>query len=217
VGDRFALAGRVWEVEELDIQHRLIYVKSVEGKMEVSWPGDYGEVHTRIVQRMRQVLAEDTVYPYLKPNAQKRLENARHIARNTGMLSHSLVHLGGYSWCLFPWLGTRAFRTVRKMLNRYASQFAITGIEYEGCYFITFKMSRGNDSDLISTMAKEIRAGGIHPESLVSGSEIPVFEKYDDYVPADLLRHAYATDKLDPAIAAKRILEIESEYKKENG
>ena len=31
VGDRFALAGRVWEVEELDVSRRLIFVKSVEG------------------------------------------------------------------------------------------------------------------------------------------------------------------------------------------
>mgnify|MGYP001055720779 CR=1 FL=1 len=212
VGDRFALAGRVWEVEELDIQHKLIYVKSVEGKMEVSWPGDFGEVHTRIVQRMRQVLAEDTVYPYLKENAQKRLDVARHVARNTGMLAHSLVHLGGYSWCLFPWLGTRAFRTVRRFLARHATEFGINGIEYEGCYFITFKMSRGNDYELISRLADELRCSGLDPEALVSSGEVPIFEKYDHYVPVDLLRHAYATDKLSPSEASARILEIAQEY-----
>ena len=212
VGDRFALAGRVWEVEELDVQRKLLYVKRVDGQMEVSWPGDFGEIHTKILRRMKQILEEDTVYPYLKENAVKRLNQARATARATGMLEHSLVHLGGYSWCLFPWLGTRAFRTVRKMLHRYASQFSITGIEYEGCYFITFKMSRGNDYDLIAAIAEELRTQGINPEALVSGGEIPVFEKYDDYIPADLLRHAYATDKLDPAVAAARLLEIESEY-----
>ena len=211
VGDRFALAGRVWEVEELDIQHKLIYVKSVEGKMEVSWPGDFGEIHTRIVQRMKRVLEEDTVYPYLKPNAQKRLETARHVARNTGMLRHSLVHLGGFSWCLFPWLGTRSFRAMRKVLARHASAFGITGIEYEGSNFITFKMSKGNDYELITALADEVRARGIDPEELVGSGEIPVFEKYDDYVPADLLRHAYATDKLNANEAAARILEIETE------
>ncbi|MBE6602428.1 MAG: DEAD/DEAH box helicase [Ruminococcaceae bacterium] len=212
VGDRFALAGRVWEVEELDIAHRLIYVKSVEGKMEVSWPGDYGEVHTRILERMRQVLSEDTVYPYLKPNAQKRLEVARHVARNTGMLSHSLVHLGGYSWCLFPWLGTRAFRAMRKIIASKSQSFGITGVEYEGCYYITFKMSRGNDYELISTLAEEARTDRISAHALVSGGEVPVFEKYDDYVPADLLRHAYAVDKIDAESAKRRILEIEEEY-----
>ncbi|MBE6553040.1 MAG: DEAD/DEAH box helicase [Ruminococcaceae bacterium] len=212
VGDRFALAGRVWEVEELDIQHKLIYVKSVEGKMEVSWPGDFGEVHTRILQRMRRVLSEDTVYPYLKENAQKRLDVARHVARNTGMLEHSLVHLGGYSWCLFPWLGTRAFRTVRRLLARHATEFGMNGIEYEGCYFITFKMSRGNDYELISRLAEELREQALDPETLVSGSEIPIFEKYDHYIPADLLRHAYATDKLAPDEATARIWEIEEEF-----
>ena len=212
VGDRFALAGRVWEVEELDIQHKLIYVKSVEGKMEVSWPGDYGEVHTRIVRRMKQVLCEDTVYPYLKPNAQKRLEQARHVARNTGMLTHSMVHLGGYSWCLFPWVGTRAFRAVRKLLAHVGKEFQLSGIEYEGCYFITFKMSGGNDYELISTLSERIRSARVDADMLVSSGEIPVFEKYDDYVPLPLLQKAYATDKLDFSEAAERILEIEREY-----
>ena len=211
VGDRFALAGRVWEVEELDIQRKLIYVHPVEGKMEVSWPGDYGEVHTRIAERMRQVLREDTVYPYLKPNAQKRLDVARHVARNTGLTEHSLIHLGGYSYCLFPWLGTRSFRTVRRLIQSRSGQFGITGVEYEGCYFIAFKMSKGNDFELMQSLADEARAG-IDPERLVSSGEVPLFEKYDDYIPADLLRHAFAVDKLNAAEAGKRILEIWEEY-----
>ena len=212
VGDRFALAGRGWEVEELDIQHKLIYVKSVEGKMEVSWPGDYGEVHTKIVRRMKQVLEEDTIYPYLKPNAQHRLEVARHVARNTGMLSHSLVHLGGYSWCFFPWLGTRSFRTVRRVLKKQSARFRISGVEYAGCYYITFKMSDGNDYELARALAEEADGDGIDRELLVSNSEIPVFEKYDDYIPADLLRQAYAVDKLEKEDTEDRLLQILEEY-----
>ncbi len=212
VGDRFALAGRVWEVEELDIRHKLIYVKSVEGKMEVSWPGDYGEIHTRILQRMRRVLEEDCMYPYLKPNARQRLIQARNVARQTGLLQHSLVHLGGYSWCLFPWLGTRAFRSLRRMLQQTGKRFQMNELEYEGCYYITFKLSRGNDFELITALADAARRGELTSEALVSSGEIPVFEKYDDYVPAELLRHAYAADKLDTDEAIKRIYEIASEF-----
>lgn len=211
VGDRFALAGRVWEVEELDIQRKLVYAKSVEGKMEVSWPGDYGEVHTRIVERMKQVLAEDTDYPYLKPNAKKRLEVARHVARNTGMLDHSIVRLGGYSYCVFPWLGTRSFRTLRKLIQSRKKQFDITGVEYEGCYFIRFKMSKGNEFELMETLAREAEQG-IDAQGLVAGGEVPIFEKYDEYIPAELLRKAYATDKLNPEEAGRRILQIRSEF-----
>lgn len=196
VGDRFALAGRVWEVEELDMLHKLIYVKKVEGKMEISWPGDFGEIHTKILKRMRKILEEDTVYPYLKPNAQKRLDIARHTARNTGMLIRSVVHLGGYTWCMFPWLGTRAFRTMRKFLAQQGDVFKISNIEFEGCYYITFRMERGNGEDLVRKLCSVSDVQGIRCEELVSKNELPMFEKYDEYIPADLLRHAYAVDRL---------------------
>ncbi len=212
VGDRFALAGRVWEVEELDVARKLIYVKPVEGKMEVSWPGDYGEIHTKILQRMRRVLQEDTVYPYLKPNAAHRLEVARHLARNTGMLEHSIVHLGGYSWCIFPWLGTRSFRTFRKFIASRAYEYRISGIEHEAGAYITFKMEKGNDYLLAKGLAEAVRESGIDPMSLVGQGENPVFDKYDEYLPSSLLQKAYAADKLAPDEAAARFIEIFNEY-----
>ena len=197
VGDRFALAGRVWEVEETDVKRRLVYVKKVEGKMEISWPGDSGEIHTKIFQRMKQVLKEDTVYPYLKKNAQARLEAARAVARNTGMLDKPIVHLGGYTWCLFPWLGTRAMRTLRKYLAKYKAEFKISNIEYESGY-IMFKMENGDPNALMNAMKSDAKRYGIDPFELVSGSDCPVFEKYDPYIPSDLLRKAYAADRLCP-------------------
>ena len=213
VGDRFALAGRVWEVEELDIQRKLIYVKKVDGKMEISWPGDFGEIHTKILMRMKQVLMEDTVYPYLKENAQKRLEIARRCARNTGMLDNSLVHLGGYSYCLFPWLGTRSFRTLRKYLKNNAADFKISGIEFEGCYYITFKMEKTHPDYLISALAENVERYGINCHKLVENGEIPIFEKYDPYIPQDLLRKAYATDKLRSDEPEEKIRELFGEIK----
>lgn len=212
VGDRFALAGRVWEVEELDIQRKLIYVKPVEGKMEVSWPGDYGEIHTKVLKRMRRVLQEDTVYPYLKPNAVHRLEVARHLARNTGMLEHSFVHLGGYSWCAFPWLGTRSFRTFRKFLAHNAARFRISSIEHEAGAYITFKMENGNDYSLAKGLAEIVKRQGIDAMDLIAPSENPVFDKYDEYLPNLLLRKAYAADKLCTNEAEERIIEILAEY-----
>jgi len=212
VGDRFALAGRVWEVIETDIQRRLVYVKGVEGKMEISWPGDYGEIHTKILERMKQVLREDTVYPYLKENARHRLEQARYVARATGMTDHSLVHLGGYTWCLFPWLGTRSFRTLRKFLTQNSGRFGISGIEFEGCYYITFRMEKGSDKELMEYMAERVEKHGIDPLSLVSPKELPVFEKYDSFVPAELLRFAYSVDKLNPVEAEARVRDIFREF-----
>lgn len=196
VGDRFALAGRVWEVTELDVARKLVYVKGVRGKMEVSWPGDYGEIHTRILERMRQVLCEDTLYPYLKPMAAQRLSLARKVFRNAGAHKRSLIPMGGMTWCMFPWLGTRSFRTLRKYLKKNAARLGISQIEYEGCCYMTMKLDYADDAALLSELCRMIQEEGIDRLSLVSGAEMPVFEKFDPYIPGKLLRQAYAVDRL---------------------
>ncbi len=196
VGDRFALAGRVWEVEELDIPRRLIYVKAVRGKMEVSWPGDYGEVHTKILERMRRVLREDTEYPYLREGALARLRAARAVARNTGLTESCIIPLGGYTWALFPWLGTRSFRTLRRYLTKNSGSFKLTGMDFEGCHYMTFKLEGGRGDDMMRMLSAEISANGIDLDSLISPTEAPVFEKYDEFIPSELLRKAYRDDKL---------------------
>ncbi len=212
VGDRFALAGRVWEVEELDLKRKLIYVKSVGGKMEIAWPGDWGEIHTRILERMKKVLAEDTIYPYLKPNAAERLKQVRHLAKNTRMLSRSMVPLGGYSWCLFPWLGTRSFRTLRKFIMQHSKEFKISNLEFDSSCYMTFRMERGSDYELIKALAEKAAREGIDRASLVASGELPIFDKYDDHIPGDLLRAAYAADKLRSDEAERRLAEILGEY-----
>ncbi len=196
VGDRFALAGRVWEVEELDVKGKLIFVHAVEGKMEISWPGDYGEIHTKILKRMKRVLEEDTVYPYLKPNAAKRLEEVRALASKTGLTALPIIHLGGYSYALFPWLGTRQFRTVRKLLQRFKDKFRLSAIDYERCYYITFRMERGTPAELISALQTELSSEDFDLYSLSSAGETPIFDKFDDFIPSELLRRAYACDRL---------------------
>ena len=206
VGERFALAGRVWEVEELDVRRRLVYVKPVLGKMEVSWPGDYGEIHTRILERMRRVLLEDTVYPYLKPNAAHRLAVARHLAKNTGVGRNMLLSLGGSTYALFPFLGTRSFRTLRRYLTANARELGISGLEFEGCYYMTFRLD-GSREDFLAALA-DLAREPIDCNALVAPSEQPLFDKFDPLVPGELLRRAYACDRLRPDEAEARIAEL---------
>ena len=198
VGDRFALAGRVWEVLEVEVEKHLIFVKGVDGKMEISWPGGFGEIHTRVLEKMRDVLLGDAEYPYLMPNARERLASARKLAGSTGMGERLLIPIGGSSYVLFPWLGTRAFRTIRRYLAKNAGQFGISDVASEGCCFITFKAKDGAGEKLESALIDKLRTDGIDPLSLVGDGECPVFEKYDDCLPAELLRRAFACDRLSP-------------------
>jgi ATP-dependent Lhr-like helicase len=99
---------------------------------------------------------------------------------------------------MFPWFGTRSFRTLKRILSLVATEFAISAIESGGSYFITFRMERGNAEmleDRLVSVARSLASTDI----LVSQKELPVFEKYDEYVPAELLRSAFARDRLDLA------------------
>ena len=196
-GERFALAGRTWEVIELDIKRKIIYVKKVEGKMTIDWPGEYGVVHTKIVERIKRVLEEETVYPYLLESAKNRLKEARDIVKKTKLFQYPLAHLGGYSYAFFPWLGTVSFRTLRRYIkSNMSKQFKISNLEFEGCYFFEFKMEKGSDYDFIKFMYDDIKKNGIDKEEMVGTNEDFAHEKYDEYIPKHLLRDAFISDNL---------------------
>ena len=111
---------------------------------------------------------------------------------------------------MFPWLGTRSFRTLRKIMGKNADRLGISNIEYEGCCFITFRFE-GKDVLSFCSELDQICKSGIIKEDLISKSESPVFEKYDDYIPGELLRAAYAADRLRTDELIPRVAEMKDE------
>ena len=52
VGDKIAIAGRVWVVEEVDHKRREVYCSLVKGNIPAYFGDVAGEIHTRILERM---------------------------------------------------------------------------------------------------------------------------------------------------------------------
>ena len=98
VGEKIALAGHVWIVEEVDHKRHLVYCSQVRGKVPAYFGQCPGDIHTRILERMREVLRENCSYPYLMKNAVARLDEARRTARHSGMTEEPLICLGGDMW-----------------------------------------------------------------------------------------------------------------------
>jgi ATP-dependent Lhr-like helicase len=48
--------GRSSEVLEVDFKNKAIFVKQFEGKASTYWRGGSGNIHSRILRKMRQVL-----------------------------------------------------------------------------------------------------------------------------------------------------------------
>ena len=196
VGEKIALAGHVWIVEEIDHKRRLIYCTLVKGKVPAYFGECPGDIHTAVLERMRQALREDTQYLYLMQNAAERLAQARMTSRNSGAAEEPLVCLGGDMWCLFPWVGTYAFFAFERFLKlRCRERLSLSGLDSARPYFIRFKMKA--DKETFFRVLREEAEKSFDPMELVYPGETPVFEKYDEYIPPELVRKGFAYGILD--------------------
>jgi len=206
-GEKIALAGRVWLVEEVDRKRKLVYCSPVRGKVPAYFGDCPGDINTKILERMKRVLEEDKSYPYLMKNAVCRLEKARHTAANAGILTKSLICLGGDMWCLFPWLGTYAFLAIERFLKiKCGARLGLKGFEPSRPYFIQFRM-KVTEEEFYSIIREEA-AKDFDPLDLVYPAEVPLFEKYDEYVPDELIRKGFAIGVLDVENMKRRVFEI---------
>ena len=205
VGDKIAIAGRVWAVDEVDHKRREVYCTLVKGNIPAFFGLVAGDIHTRILERMRAVLAEDKQYPYLMPHAVCRLAEARETARSSGLLSRPLIPLGGKMWALFPWLGSYAFLALERFLKlRCAGRLGLRGLNSRRPYYLQFSMDA--DEETFYAVTREEAGKEFDPLELVYPKEIPVFEKYDEYVPPELVRKGFAYGVLDAEGMKRRVL-----------
>ena len=195
-GDKIAIAGRVWVVEEVDHKKREVYCSLVKGNIPAYFGDVAGDIHTHILERMYQVLCEEQGYPYLMKHAVYRLEEARDTFRKAGIADRPLVHLGGNMWALFPWLGSYAFLALERFLRvRCGKRLGLKGLHPSRPYYIQFTMT-ASEEEFYRITAEEA-AKDFDPLELVYPKEVPVFEKYDEYVPEELIRKGFALGVLD--------------------
>ena len=196
VGEKLAIAGHVWQVLDVDHKRRLIYCRQVKGSVPAYFGQCPGDLHTKILTRMRRVLQEDRQYPYLMKNAVARLEQARFTAAHSGAADKTLINLGGNMWCLLPWVGTYTFLTMERFLKiKCADRLGLRNLDSARPFFIQFTM-KADESAFFRVLAEEIRKP-IDPMELVYPKELPLFDKYDEYLPEELVKKGFAFGVLD--------------------
>ncbi|MBQ6384670.1 MAG: DEAD/DEAH box helicase [Lachnospiraceae bacterium] len=195
-GDKIAIAGRVWAVDEVDHRKRVVWCTLVKGRIPAYFGDVAGDIHTRILERMYGVLREEKDYPYLMRHAVCRLKSARDSFMKSGMADRPLIHLGGHMWALFPWLGSYAFLALERLLKlRCAKRLGLKGLTSSRPYYMQFTM-RADEEEFYRIVAEEAERE-TDPMELLYPKEVPVFEKYDEYVPGELIRKSFAYGVLD--------------------
>lgn len=204
-GEKIAIAGRVWLVEEVDHKKREVYCTLVKGNIPAYFGDVAGDIHTHILERMYRVLAEQQNYPYLMRHAVCRLAEARQTFAKAGIAGSPLVHLGGKMWALFPWLGSYAFLALERFLKlRCGPRLGLRGLSPSRPYYLQFTM-QVSEEDFYRITAEEA-AKDFDPMELLYPKEVPVFEKYDEYLPEELVRKGFALGVLDVAGMKQRVL-----------
>ena len=205
VGEKIAIAGRVWVVDEVDPKKHVVYCTLVKGKIPAYFGNVAGDIHTRILERMREVLREQKSYPYLMRHAVSRLREARDCAGMAGLAARPLISLGGRMWALFPWLGSYAFIALERFLKtRCKERLGLKGLSPVRPYYMTFTMQVSEGE--FYRITREEAEKEIDPLELVYPDEVPLFEKYDEYVPAELIRKGFACGVLDVEGMKERVL-----------
>ena len=205
-GERIAIAGHCWLVEEVDWKRHLVYCTQVKGRVPAYFGDCAGDIDTHVLERMRRVLAEHKSYPYLLTNARARLAQARRTAEASGAATKPLINLGGDTWVLFPWLGSYAFLALERLLKiKCAGELGLRGLDPARPYYMQFRM-KADEETFFQVVADEAEKD-FDPIELVYPSEVPYFDKYDELLPKELVRKGFAEGVLDIEGMRERVRE----------
>lgn len=194
---KIAIAGHVWEVEEVDYKHHVVYCHRVGGVVHAYFGEEPGDIDNRVLERMRLLLLQTDSYAYLLPNAVARLADTRRLAARAGLGLRPLVPLGGDMYSLTPWLGSYAFLALERFLRLRCATHLGLSKDFDSFrpYYMRFTM-QVPAADFYRILREEI-ARPLDPMDLLYPNEMPIFDKYDETLPASLTRKGFAYGVLD--------------------
>jgi len=115
--DHLLFAAKRWRVVDVDHDRLELHVAPARGWKRPKFGGTGGEVHPRVREKMREVLAASAAYVYLNAEGREALEYARQAARIVGALATRILPLSGSRTAVMSWTGTRIQRTLQVLFQ----------------------------------------------------------------------------------------------------
>jgi ATP-dependent Lhr-like helicase len=195
-GTSIVLAGRFWQVVSVDLAQKCVFVKPTKKSEAKLWRGGGGEVHNRVVERMRQALEEERDYPYLTQRAKGRLAAARLYARERGVSRRGCLQNGDRGVLFLPWAGTRQVRTWSAIFRKPSlrERLGVLDVALDNGYAFAI----GTELEAQEFLERLNRAMQEIPDAraIVEEGKAPYCDKYDALLPKGLLAKQYASNML---------------------
>ena len=189
-GQRILFAGKTWRVDEVDEQQKTIYVTRATGGVPPAFSGGMGRTHTKVRQRIRELLETTTELPFLDETAKKMVAEGRdwYIRLN---LNTEFAIDEGRELVLLTWLGDAANEAIACLLIRRGFVATASGPGVE-----VVKGSRSTE-DILNAL-EDAAVDDTPPLDMLLGDVKNLArEKWDWALPDALLRKAYASLYLD--------------------
>ena len=204
-GEQVTVAGYNWVVVGVDYKRLNVFVKPAKKRPRTLWHGDRAPAHDRILQRMKEVLCEQTEYPYLGEKALVRLRQARQVAKQYGYDKYNVFDMENGQIAILPWFGHRNYRTLRNIISYYMKEKQ-TGLQIGGHppFYITFKTENRNAAAILDEL-RMVLEKGVDPYDFFFEEKIRSEKKhyeykvpkYDRYIPNVLLKRQVIEDYVD--------------------
>jgi len=190
------LAGKRWKIIEINLDREEILVEPSSGGRLPLFSGSSGpDLHSRIHEKMREILSETSMPIYLDRMAKDMLQEARDFARESDIL-HNPFFRNGKEVIWFTWCGSRINRTLLGL-----GLYKDLDVSDEGIALTFAKMSENR----IMEFYGQFLQNQPDPVELASCFPVKAVEKYDCYLTDELLSEAFARNYLDLPGALKLI------------
>ena len=195
-GVRFALAGRTWETVEVNEKAKVLFVRLVPGISTVDWDIDFqSELHTTLVRKMQSILQSSDSYPYLSDSCRERLDEIRYLTRNSGILSCMVTKLSENKYAIFPWVGTRQLFTLHFLLLQRGLK---SKLPWRTAVYLEVALADSADGErYLRGVLEEIAEAEPDLFGLPLPDKVQIENKYNEFIPLDLLRKQFILDFLD--------------------
>ena len=201
-GQRIIFGGRRWQVQDVDLEAKVIVVTPARGGEPPQFDGLGAQVDDRVRLEMRNVLMETTSCPFLDKHAQALLEEARSNFRALGLGDAAIIGSASVSH-VATWRGDYTNDALALLLRHVGIQCENTGLFLEVAF--------GAEDTLRALRAVgQIDISNVEP--ILENVENMIREKWDWALPRPLLMKSFASSHLDlqAAVTTARLLTLES-------
>jgi len=207
-GQHIIFSGRRWKVIDVDPDNKVIRVEKTKGGKPPKFGGEGMSIHNKVRQEMFKILSEgdyrisvgNQKIDFIDAKAKALFSEAIDYFKHSNLKAISIIQHGN-STCIFTWMGDKVVNTLVALLTQ-------KGFEV-GSYAGVIEVEKSNAesiADCIKGLIKQCPSSNTELAELVIEKKT---EKYDEFLPEELLDVGYGCRSFDICSTYKWIKSLE--------